>query len=70
MCACAFFLKKKILKKKKKKTGSRVSVEEIELYTIISVHNRPALCGFLGPGSQGRVEAPVQGFVGGATPMA
>lgn len=51
-------------------TGSKLSVEEIGFYTRISVHNRSALRGILGPGSQGRVEASVQGCVGRPAPLA
>ncbi|KAE8731372.1 hypothetical protein F3Y22_tig00002840pilonHSYRG01166 [Hibiscus syriacus] len=52
-------------------TGAEVeSVEETKFYLNISVYDLFAVCGFLGPGSQVRVEAPVQGFVGGSTPMA
>lgn len=50
--------------------GSRGFVEEIEFYTDVSFHDGSALCGFLGPGPQGGDEAPVQGFVGCAAPLA
>lgn len=50
--------------------GSRGFVEEIKFYTDINLHNRFTLCGFLGPGPQGRVETPVQGFVGCAASLA
>lgn len=50
--------------------GNRGSVGKIRFYTDISLHNRPALRGFLGPGPQKRAQAQVQGFVGRTTPMA
>lgn len=50
--------------------GSRDFDEEIKFYTDIGIHDGFAICGFLGPGSQGGAEAPVEEFMGGSTPMA
>lgn len=49
--------------------GSRGVIEEIEFHTGFGVYDWSSLWGFLGPGSQGRVEAAGQEFVGCASPM-
>lgn len=50
--------------------GCRGSAEETRFYSVIGLHNGSSICGFPGPGSQGGAEAPVEGFVGRAAPLA
>ena len=50
--------------------GSGRSIDEAKFYSKHGFYNGPSLCGFLGPGSQGRANSPVQGFMGCTTPVA